>query len=102
MWQNNGFEYGRGFFHPSEGEVRLAGKPVTRPGPDRAVVFQSPELFPWLIVKANVSFGPRLMGVPEKEYGVKVKEYLESVGLTGFENHYPYELSGGMQQRVAI
>jgi NitT/TauT family transport system ATP-binding protein len=42
------------------------------------------------------------MGVPETEYSVKVKEYLESVGLTGFENHYPYELSGGMQQRVAI
>ena len=80
---------------PSTGKVLLDGQPVQRPGPDRGMVFQSYTLFPWLTVRKNVLFGTR--STPEKADSLLVK-----VGLKGFENHYPKQLSGGMQQRTAL
>jgi NitT/TauT family transport system ATP-binding protein len=91
-----------GLVEPTRGEVLLDGRLVTRPGADRGMVFQSYTLFPWLTVKGNVEFGPRLKGLPGKERAQLAQEYLEMVGLKGFENSYPKELSGGMMQRVAI
>jgi ABC-type nitrate/sulfonate/bicarbonate transport system ATPase subunit len=91
-----------GLIEPTSGEVLLDGRRVTRPGADRGMVFQSYTLFPWLTVKGNVEFGPRLKGLPGKERARLAQEYLEMVGLKGFENSYPKELSGGMMQRVAI
>jgi ABC-type nitrate/sulfonate/bicarbonate transport system ATPase subunit len=91
-----------GLVEPTQGEVLLDGRRVTRPGADRGMVFQSYTLFPWLTVKGNVEFGPRLKGLPGKERVRLAQEYLEMVGLKGFENSYPKELSGGMMQRVAI
>jgi len=91
-----------GFERPSEGAVLLDGAAVERPGPDRGVVFQQPRLFPWLSVLDNITFGPRMHGVPRERYRDGAQRYVDLVGLAGFEKHYPYELSGGMQQRVAI
>jgi ABC-type nitrate/sulfonate/bicarbonate transport system ATPase subunit len=87
---------------PTAGRILLDGKPVTRPGPDRGMVFQSYTLFPWLDVADNVAFGLREKGVPEAERTRIVDEWLTRVGLTSFANHYPKQLSGGMQQRTAI
>ena len=87
---------------PTAGEVLLDGKPVTRPGPDRGMVFQSYTLFPWLTVADNVAFGLREKGVAASERTRIVAEWLTRVGLTSFANHYPKQLSGGMQQRTAI
>jgi len=91
-----------GLIEPTSGEVLLDGRLVTRPGADRGMVFQSYTLFPWLTVKGNVEFGPRLKGLPRSECARLAQQYLEMVGLKGFENSYPKELSGGMMQRVAI
>ncbi|PWC40359.1 ABC transporter ATP-binding protein [Azospirillum sp. TSO22-1] len=91
-----------GFERPEFGAVTVDGRPVERPGPDRAVVFQQPQLFPWLSVLDNVTFGPRMAGVPPARYREDAERYLRLVGLTGFERHAPYELSGGMRQRVAL
>ncbi|MFL7906059.1 NitT/TauT family transport system ATP-binding protein [Azospirillum baldaniorum] len=91
-----------GFERPEFGAVTVDGRPVERPGPDRAVVFQQPQLFPWLNVLDNVTFGPRMAGVPAARYREDAARYLRLVGLTGFERHAPYELSGGMRQRVAL
>jgi ABC-type nitrate/sulfonate/bicarbonate transport system ATPase subunit len=87
---------------PSEGRVLLDGKAVTRPGPDRGMVFQSYTLFPWLTVAENIAFGLRERGMAERERGEIVASYIDLVGLRGFENHWPKQLSGGMQQRTAI
>lgn len=87
---------------PSEGRVLLDGKAVTRPGPDRGMVFQSYTLFPWLTVAENIAFGLRERGMAERERDELVASYVELVGLKGFENHWPKQLSGGMQQRTAI
>ncbi|TPL24202.1 MULTISPECIES: ABC transporter ATP-binding protein [unclassified Mesorhizobium] len=87
---------------PSEGRVLLDGKAVTRPGPDRGMVFQSYTLFPWLTVAENIAFGLRERGMAERERGEIVASYIDLVGLKGFENHWPKQLSGGMQQRTAI
>ncbi|MBZ9957982.1 MULTISPECIES: ABC transporter ATP-binding protein [unclassified Mesorhizobium] len=87
---------------PSEGRVLLDGKAVTRPGPDRGMVFQSYTLFPWLTVAENIAFGLRERGMAERERGEIVASYIDLVGLEGFENHWPKQLSGGMQQRTAI
>jgi NitT/TauT family transport system ATP-binding protein len=87
---------------PSSGEVKLNGNPVTRPGADRGMVFQSYTLFPWLTVAENIAFGLREKGTPEAEQKAIVASYIEKVGLKGFENHWPKQLSGGMQQRTAI
>jgi NitT/TauT family transport system ATP-binding protein len=91
-----------GFEQPTAGRVEVFGTPVTRPGPDRAVVFQEPALFPWMTVWDNVVFGPRLRSVPASEYQDDAKDYLESLGLAGFMGHLPDQLSGGMKQRVGI
>ncbi|MCC6466858.1 MAG: ABC transporter ATP-binding protein [Alphaproteobacteria bacterium] len=91
-----------GLDRPSSGRVVLDGKPVTGPGRDRGMVFQSYTLFPWLSVADNIAFGPRERGVPKPEQDALVARYVERVGLKGFEHHYPKMLSGGMQQRTAL
>ncbi|MBV9751603.1 MAG: ABC transporter ATP-binding protein [Hyphomicrobiales bacterium] len=90
-----------GFLAPTRGRVALAGKPITGPGPDRGVVFQQPALFPWMTVSENAGFGPMVRGL-RRERREKVEYYLKLVGLWDFRNRYPYQLSGGMQQRLAI
>lgn len=87
---------------PSAGRVMLDGRAVTGPGPDRGMVFQSYTLFPWLNVADNIAFGLRERGVAENRIREIVAEYIAKVGLRGFENHLPKQLSGGMQQRTAI
>jgi ABC-type nitrate/sulfonate/bicarbonate transport system ATPase subunit len=87
---------------PSSGQVRLNGKPVTAPGADRGMVFQSYTLFPWLTVAQNIAFGLNEKGMSEAAQKEIVASYVSKVGLTGFENHWPKQLSGGMQQRTAI
>lgn len=91
-----------GLDHPSDGEVRLEGKPFDGPGADRGMVFQGYTLFPWLDVRRNVMFGPRLKGLGPRQAAEKADEWLEVVGLRDFAEHYPSQLSGGMKQRVAI
>lgn len=91
-----------GLDRPTTGSVTLAGQPVTGPGADRGMVFQSYTLFPWLTIRDNVAFGLREKGVPEREKREIVDSYIDKVGLRGFENHWPKQLSGGMQQRTAI
>jgi len=84
------------------GKIVIDGKPVTAPGPDRAVVFQSFALLPWRTVLANVEFSLELRQLPKEERAKTARDYLKRVGLTDFENHYPHELSGGMQQRAGL
>lgn len=84
------------------GSVEVGGKLVTKPGPDRGVVYQRMALFPWLTVMGNVEYGPKVRGVPKKERRERAQHYIDLVGLTGFENSFPNQLSGGMQQRVGI
>ena len=91
-----------GFTTPSEGTVSVGDHLVTGPSPARGVVFQQPNLYPWLSVAGNVEFGPKARRVPKARRRELVAEYLELVGLTDFAGHRPYELSGGMQQRVQI
>jgi NitT/TauT family transport system ATP-binding protein len=91
-----------GFINPAEGKVLVSGVPVSGPGPDRGVVFQSFALFNWLTVQENVEFGPRMRGVAKQERRAKSDQLLAMVGLTKFKHRFPYELSGGMKQRAAI
>lgn len=91
-----------GLSRPTSGSVLVDGKEVTGPGPDRAVVFQQYALFPWRTASANVSIGLENSGLSGKERAAKASEFLDLVGLAGFEDRYPHELSGGMKQRVAI
>jgi NitT/TauT family transport system ATP-binding protein len=91
-----------GFEHPTSGVARVDGRIIDRPGSDRGVVFQQPTLMPWLTVIDNVAFHLRLKGVPKHERRARAREFIELVGLTGFEHHHPSELSGGMNQRVGI
>jgi ABC-type nitrate/sulfonate/bicarbonate transport system ATPase subunit len=91
-----------GLLSPTDGEVLINGKRVTKPGLDRGMVFQSASLFPWLRAIENIEFGPRNIGVPKEERRSLARDLIKLVGLEGFENKYPRELSGGMQQRVAI
>jgi NitT/TauT family transport system ATP-binding protein len=86
----------------SDGQVLLDGNPVTGPGPDRGMVFQSYTLFPWLTVKQNVMFGPRMSGQRGTSAESEARQWIDLVGLSKFENSYPHQLSGGMKQRVAI
>ena len=87
---------------PSAGRVLLDGQPVTRPGPDRGMVFQSYTLFPWLTVLDNICFGLREKKMPLPEQREHAAYFIDRVGLNGFERHYPKQLSGGMQQRTAL
>lgn len=91
-----------GFERPSVGTITVNGLQVSGPGADRAVVFQQPALYPWLTVAENVAFGLRLRRRNHREIEDRVNYFLERVGLLGFREAKPYELSGGMQQRVAI
>jgi len=92
-----------GLVAPTEGEVLVDGRPVTGPGPDRAVVFQDYALLPWRSVFDNVRFGLEMQsGLRTGDWRARVQETIELVGLGGFENSYPRELSGGMQQRVGL
>jgi NitT/TauT family transport system ATP-binding protein/sulfonate transport system ATP-binding protein len=91
-----------GLIQPSGGTVFLNDVPVTEPGADRGMVFQAYTLFPWLTVRQNVQFGPKLRGVKKAERKALADHFLDAVGLHGFRDHYPKQLSGGMRQRVAI
>lgn len=91
-----------GFEEATEGEVLVGNELVSEPGMDRAVVFQHPSLFPWLNVMNNVTAGLKCRGVSKDERESRGRHLLQKVGLAGFERHYPYQLSGGMQQRVQI
>lgn len=91
-----------GFTEPTSGELLVSGQPVTGAGPDRGVVFQDYALFPWLSVRRNVQFGPRVAGLPVRQREALADKYLDMVGLSEFSGRYPHQLSGGMKQRVAI
>jgi len=91
-----------GFLAPTEGRVELNGQVVTGPGAERGMVFQQGALFEWMNVRENVAFGPRMKGAPKAETARIVDELLEIVGLQDFKDKAIYELSGGMQQRVAL
>ena len=91
-----------GLDQPTSGEVIVDGIPVTGPGPDRGMVFQSYTLYPWMTVADNVGFGLKLQGVGAAQRQERVAYYLEVVGLTEFGKSLPHQLSGGMKQRVAI
>jgi len=91
-----------GFLAPSAGRVTVEGSKIEGPGPDRGVVFQQPALFPWMTVAANAGFGPMVLGVDRGQREQRVEHWLRLVGLWDFRARYPYELSGGMQQRLAI
>ncbi|MHB1042261.1 MAG: ABC transporter ATP-binding protein [Eubacteriales bacterium] len=87
---------------PDSGEVLLEGKQVTGPNTKMGMVFQKMALLPWKTVMENISMGPKLRGVSKREREEKAAYFIELVGLTGFEKSYPYQLSGGMKQRVGI
>ena len=87
---------------PSFGEVKIDGKRITGPGPDRGMVFQHYTLYPWMNVQENTEFGLKLQGIPARERREKASYYLNVVGLSRFAKSLPRELSGGMKQRVAI
>jgi len=91
-----------GLDRPTSGCVILDGHEVAGPGADRGMVFQSYTLFPWLTVRENIAFGLRERGISEVERGKIADGFIHRVGLSGFENYWPKQLSGGMQQRTAI
>ncbi len=91
-----------GLDHPTSGKIILDGKEVKCASPDRGMVFQEFSLFPWRTVLKNVEFGLEISGMKDKERQAIAEKYIALVGLEGFENHSPYELSGGMKPRVAI
>lgn len=91
-----------GFLAPTEGQVVMNGHAVTGPDAERGMVFQQGALFEWMNVRDNVGFGPRMKGTPKYDMDEKVDHLLEVVGLKDFKEKAVYELSGGMQQRVAL
>ncbi len=91
-----------GLARPSAGEVRINGKPVAGIDPQIGFVFQSDAVFPWQSVLNNVAAGPLYRGTPKREALERAREWVRRVGLTGFESHYPHQLSGGMRKRVAL
>jgi NitT/TauT family transport system ATP-binding protein len=91
-----------GLLTPSSGEVLIDGEPIRAPREGVAIVFQHFGLLPWKTVVDNVAFGLRIARLPRQRVAEKVEHYIHLVGLGGFENHYPYQLSGGMQQRVGL
>jgi NitT/TauT family transport system ATP-binding protein len=91
-----------GLERPDRGEVRIDGRPIAAPGPDRAVLFQEPALFPWMSVRANVEFALEMIGVSKDERADQAMHWLRKVHLGRFANAHPHELSGGMRQRAAL
>ena len=91
-----------GLLDPSAGEVHVKGKPINGPGPERAFVFQDFALLPWATALRNVAFGMELTGKPKAEREEIARQYIAKVGLSGFEEKFPHELSGGMRQRVGL
>jgi ABC-type nitrate/sulfonate/bicarbonate transport system ATPase subunit len=91
-----------GLIPADRGEIIVNGQKVTAPGRDRCMVFQQFGLLPWRTVLSNVEFGLEIEGVPKEERRLAAEKYLELVGLRGFEDYYPHQISGGMQQRVGI
>lgn len=91
-----------GFIKPTKGNAKLDGKIIDGPDWHRGVVFQNPPLYEWYSVRENVAFGPKMRGVPKKEYEPLVDQYLAQVNLSEFADKHIYELSGGMKQRVSI
>jgi NitT/TauT family transport system ATP-binding protein len=91
-----------GFVQPTQGSAKMKGRAITGPGPDRGPVFQEFALFPWKTVLGNVMYGPRQQGVKHADAEAQSHALIEMVGLKGFEDFYPKELSGGMKQRVAL
>jgi NitT/TauT family transport system ATP-binding protein len=91
-----------GFLPTETGRILLDGAPVAGPGPDRGIVFQHFALFPWKTVRANVLYGLEKMRLPREEREKRAQSFIDLVGLTGFEDSYPSQLSGGMKQRTAI
>ncbi|MGE0714161.1 MAG: ABC transporter ATP-binding protein [Alphaproteobacteria bacterium] len=92
-----------GFILPTAGRVTVDGEEIEAPGPDRGVVFQDANVFPWMTVEENVAAGPRFRGQRiDRAVKERVRELIARVGLTGYEKHLPRELSGGMRQRVGL
>lgn len=91
-----------GFETASSGQIRLDGQAVEGPGADRGLVFQDYALFPWKTLLDNVMYGPSKRGLPRRQCNEIAQRYIALVGLTGFEGHYPHQLSGGMRQRCAL
>ncbi|MEE9551392.1 MAG: ABC transporter ATP-binding protein, partial [Candidatus Binatia bacterium] len=91
-----------GLIPPNGGEVLIDGRPISGPGPDRSIVFQNFRLRPWRKVLGNVEMGLEINGTEKSQRRELSKKVVDLVGLSGFENHYPVELSGGMQQRVGL
>jgi NitT/TauT family transport system ATP-binding protein len=91
-----------GFMPIETGKILIEGKPAGAPGPDRGIVFQHFALFPWKTVRANVLYGLERMGLPRAEREARAQSFIDLVGLGGFEDSYPSQLSGGMKQRTAL
>jgi NitT/TauT family transport system ATP-binding protein len=91
-----------GFIPADAGSIRVHGRQVDAPGPDRGMMFQEFALFPWKTVAGNVAWGLEAQGRPREEIAGAVDKYVQMIGLADFRNHYPAELSGGMKQRVAL
>ncbi|MPZ58758.1 MAG: ATP-binding cassette domain-containing protein [Rhizobiales bacterium] len=91
-----------GLIRPDSGDLRMHGKPIAGPGTDRAMVFQEFGLLPWRSVQHNIELGLELKGVPTETRHNVSQHFIEMVGLSGFEGHFPHELSGGMKQRVGL
>jgi NitT/TauT family transport system ATP-binding protein len=91
-----------GFLPVENGTVSIEGKPVGAPGPDRGIVFQHFALFPWKTVRANILYGLERMGLARDEREKRARSFIDLVGLSGFEDSFPSQLSGGMKQRTAI
>lgn len=91
-----------GFEESTSGDTVVDGRSIQGAGPDRMVVFQRPALFGWMTVYENIVLGPKKQGVSREDYECNANRFIKAVGLTEFASHYPYQLSGGMQQRVQI
>jgi NitT/TauT family transport system ATP-binding protein len=91
-----------GFVRPTSGRVEIGGRPVIKPGPDRAVVFQDDAVFPWMTVEENIGFSQRVQGKSEREIKETTDRYVELVGLQEFRKAWPKQLSGGMKKRVDL
>ena len=91
-----------GFLPVETGSITIDGRPIAGPGPDRGIVFQHFALFPWKTVRGNILYGLERQGMPKAERERRAMDYIDLVGLSGFEDSYPSQLSGGMKQRTAL